>query len=53
VLDGNRIIEFDKTGKFIKQYAFTGLNNIDDFIIDYDNKNFWILDSNKVYKYNY
>ena len=53
ILDGNRIIELDKTGTFIKQYVFNDLNNIDDFIIDYEAKKFWILDSNKVYECNY
>jgi len=53
VQDGNRIIEFDKTGNFIKQYVFTELNNISDFKIDYKNKKFWILNLNKVYEINY
>ncbi len=53
ILDNHRIIEFDKKGNFIKQYIFNNLNNIDDFIISYENNKFFILDSNKIYEINY
>jgi hypothetical protein len=50
ILDGNRIIEFDKTGKFIKQLAFSqDIKNVQDFIIDKDNKKIYVLSENKLY----
>ena len=54
ILDDNRIIEFDKTGKFIHQYAFSpDLQNISDFIISPQEKKIWVLNNNKVYTAEY
>lgn len=50
ILDGNRILEFDKAGKFLKQFAFSSdINNIQDFIINETNKTLLVLSANKLY----
>jgi len=50
VLDENRIVEFDKEGKFIRQFAFSpDLQNINDFIINPTDKKIWVLNQNKLY----
>lgn len=50
ILDDNRVLEFDKTGKFIKQYIVSGLTNVSDFYPDLKNKKIYFLDSNNVYQ---
>lgn len=53
ILDGNRIVELDKDGKYINQYNFSDdLKNITDFSIYPKTKELYIIDSGKVYKYN-
>jgi len=54
VLDGNRILELDKTGKFLHQYAFSpDLQDITDFFIQSTEKIIWVLNDKKVYKVSY
>lgn len=50
ILDDNRVLEFDKTGKFIKQYVSSGLTNVSDFYPDLKAKKIYFLDSNNVYQ---
>jgi len=48
ILDDNRILELDKNGKFIHQYAFSpDINNIVDFVVAPSDKKIWILGDNK------
>lgn len=53
ILDNNRLIEFDKTGNYISQFAFPELSNITDFTINYETKEIYLLDSGKIFQYNY
>lgn len=54
ILDGNRILEIDKNGNYISQFAFSeDITNIDDFYIIPDKKELYILANNQIYKYNY
>lgn len=54
VLDGNRILELDKSGKFISQFAFSDeITDIKDFYINPNEKVLYVLNDNKIYKYNY
>jgi serine/threonine protein phosphatase PrpC/type II secretory pathway pseudopilin PulG len=51
VLDDNRVIEFNKDGKFTRQYAFSPeINNISDFFINHKDKKMWILNDKNVYQ---
>jgi len=53
ILDEIKIIELDKTGKFISQIAFsTEITTIEDFSINTQSKKIWILSSNKLYEAN-
>ncbi|MDO8593111.1 MAG: hypothetical protein Q7R92_05100 [bacterium] len=45
----NRLIVFDKGGKFISQYKCGGLNNLLDFQIDEKNKKIYFLNNTSVY----
>lgn len=52
ILDDNRILEFDKEGKYINQYNFDkNLDNITDFQIYPKTKELYIINSGKIYKY--
>lgn len=54
ILDNNRIVELDKQGSFIAQYAFdNSITNITDFNINTKTKEIYILNNNTIYKYNY
>lgn len=54
VLDNNRILELDKNGNYISQFAFSNdISDIKDFYINPKNKELYILDNNKVYSFNY
>jgi hypothetical protein len=53
VLDSakKRIIEFDKNGNFIHQYALpTSFNNLTDFVVSTKTKNIWFLNQNSLYQ---
>ncbi|EKD56702.1 MAG: hypothetical protein ACD_58C00118G0001 [uncultured bacterium] len=52
VLDGNRLLELEKSGKFVAQYIFDGLNELKDFSLNTKTKEIWLLNGNKVYKGN-
>lgn len=45
----NRIIKFDKSGIFIKQYAVDGVN-IDDFLINNKIQKAWIISDSNIYE---
>lgn len=45
-----RIVVFEKTGQFVMQYQFDGMDNIKDFQVDEKNKIIYILNSTVVYK---
>ena len=52
ILDDNRILEFDKDGKYINQFNFDkGMDNITDFQINPKTKELYIINSGKIYKY--
>ncbi len=47
----NRIVEFDKDGQFIHQYAFgSNFNNITDFDVSIKSRKIWILEKNSIYE---
>lgn len=53
VLDGGqkRILEFDKDGQFIHQYALPdSFNSISDFFVSYKSKKIWIADGKDLYE---
>lgn len=52
VLDGNRLLELEKSGKFVAQYVFDGLNELKDFSLNTKTKEIWLLNENKIYKGN-
>lgn len=43
LLDGGRILSFDKTGKYQSQYAFNEIDSIDSFMIDENKKTIYLL----------
>jgi hypothetical protein len=45
-----RILEFDKSGQFIHQYAIPDVGEISDFTINTKAKKMWVLAGNKVYE---
>lgn len=50
ILENNRILKLDKSGRFIAQLAFsTSLNNIKDFWLDYKTNKLYLLNANEVY----
>lgn len=49
ILDGNRIVSFDKSGAFQAQYAFDGLDTIRAFAVDEGKKVFTILTGDGLY----
>lgn len=52
ILDDNRILEFDKDGKYINQFNFDkSMDNITDFQINPKTKELYIINSGKIYKY--
>lgn len=51
-LDGNRLLELEKSGKFSAQYVFDGLNDLKDFSLNTKTKEILLLDGNKIYKGN-
>ncbi|MFA5211192.1 MAG: hypothetical protein WC414_01650 [Patescibacteria group bacterium] len=55
ILDGKnkRIIIIDKEGHFISQYLSEEWTEPTDMAIDETKKNIWILDKNKLYKFNF
>lgn len=48
----DRLFAFDKTGKFINQYAFDQNNDIQDFYIASKGTSLWVLTKDKVLSYN-
>ncbi|MBI4032611.1 hypothetical protein HY374_02800 [Candidatus Berkelbacteria bacterium] len=50
VLDGNRVVALDKTGRFQAQYAFKGLTDVTSIAVDEPNKTFYVLAGDKLYK---
>jgi hypothetical protein len=53
LLDGGRILKFDKTGHFQTQYAFNNISSIDSFSIDEPNKTIFIISDGTVYSTSY
>ncbi len=54
VLDTNRIVELDKNGNYVTQFAFSDdITDIKDFAIIPEKSELYILNNNKIYKYNY
>lgn len=54
ILDSNlkRIIEFDKDGQFIHQYALPNdFNKIKDFVISIKSRKLWVLQDNSIYEF--
>lgn len=51
ILDGSRIVAFNKTGKFVKQYALPEGITAADFLVSSDEKKIWVLSDNKVYEF--
>lgn len=49
LLDGARILRFDKTGKFQNQYAFKDINSIDSFALDEPNKTLFLCSKGIIY----
>ena len=46
-----RILEFDKEGRFIHQYVFSGnLKNITDFVVSSKLRKIWLLEENNLYE---
>lgn len=49
--DQKRILEFDKDGQFIHQYALPStFNKITDFVVSAKSRKIWILESNNLYE---
>jgi len=48
-----RVILLDKEGKMINQYTSNSWENPTSMIVEEENKTIYILDSNKIYKFNY
>lgn len=46
----SRIISYDKKDGLIKQYFLSGLNNLKDFWVDFDEKIIYLLNGSEVYK---
>ncbi|MCU0678949.1 MAG: 6-bladed beta-propeller [Planctomycetes bacterium] len=44
-----RLVLFDKSGQFLRQYQMPGLLNLKDFFVDEQNKKIYLLDSSSVY----
>jgi hypothetical protein len=51
ILDGNRIVAVNKTGKFVAQYALPDGISASDFLVSSDEKKLWVLSDNKVYEF--
>lgn len=49
VLEKNRILEFDKTGKYLRMFVFE-LKNVKDFWVSFKNKKIYLLSENTVYE---
>ncbi|MCA9388351.1 hypothetical protein KC644_01150 [Candidatus Berkelbacteria bacterium] len=50
ILDDNRIIKFDKSGKFVAQYIVDNIGEIDSFTIDEAQGLIFILSGEKIYR---
>ncbi|MCX6807130.1 MAG: hypothetical protein NT135_03395 [Candidatus Berkelbacteria bacterium] len=51
ILDGNQILEFDKTGKYQKMLVINNITNIKDFAVSPKNKKIYLLSGTKVYEF--
>ncbi len=48
-----RVVVLDKEGKMVNQYTTDSWQNPTSMIVEEENKTIYILDSNKIYKFNY
>jgi type II secretory pathway pseudopilin PulG len=49
LLDGARILRFDKSGKYQSQYAFKDIDSVDSFALDEPNKTFFLSTKGTIY----
>jgi len=50
LLEQNRLLIFDKSGKIVKQISSPKFNNLKSFAVSADGKKAWLLEGQKIYK---
>lgn len=51
ILDGERILEFDKNGNYLRMFMINSITGFKDFVIDFANKKVYLLSGTKVYEF--
>lgn len=49
ILDDNRVLEFDKSGRYLKMFVIDGLADIKDFWVSPEHKKIYLLSGTKIY----